>query len=315
MCGGTASSWGVNRTVKGLSPRVRGNRTFRAFDQVIDGSIPACAGEPPAAPRRTQPPTVYPRVCGGTCPQWPPLPPARGLSPRVRGNHHVRAHGSLLLGSIPACAGEPRARPPAPGRGGVYPRVCGGTASSRCSAPWATGLSPRVRGNLARECAWCSKKRSIPACAGEPPCGHRGASHFPVYPRVCGGTTYPLTPVASPRGLSPRVRGNQPYLGAARVAEGSIPACAGEPRPADSAAPRSPVYPRVCGGTVLGLLLLMGCTGLSPRVRGNRSGGWTRRTRRGSIPACAGEPGSGCLGGVALRVYPRVCGGTDRCAP
>ena len=71
--------------------------------------------------------------------------------------------------------------------------------------------------------------------------------------------------------------------------------------------------------------------GLSPRVRGNLSEklGITRGT--GSIPACAGEPGSpfrfgdplsrsipACAGepdlsisvGSKCMVYPRVCGGT-----
>ena len=31
---------------KGLSPRVRGNRTDIPWDDVLEGSIPACAGEP-----------------------------------------------------------------------------------------------------------------------------------------------------------------------------------------------------------------------------------------------------------------------------
>ena len=71
--------------------------------------------------------------------------------------------------------------------------------------------------------------------------------------------------------------------------------------------------------------------GLSPRVRGNRSGspvatipacaGESVATRAipacagersGSIPACAGEPASHNLRTTTSRVYPRVCGGTLR---
>ena len=52
--------------------------------------------------------------------------------------------------------------------------------------------------------------------------------------------------------------------------------------------------------------------GLSPRVRGNQIAVGLDAPSSGSIPACAGEPhlGGGQVG--PIRVYPRVCGGTDR---
>ncbi len=52
--------------------------------------------------------------------------------------------------------------------------------------------------------------------------------------------------------------------------------------------------------------------GLSPRVRGNPNDVTRMRDAAGSIPACAGEPG--CLPRLweSERVYPRVCGGTER---
>ena len=53
-----------------------------------------------------------------------------------------------------------------------------------------------------------------------------------------------------------------------------------------------PVYPRVCGGTILPPSMPSGAMGLSPRVRGNRMPHRTQRAIR--------------------RVYPRVCGGTRR---
>ena len=71
-------------------------------------------------------------------------------------------------------------------------------------------------------------------------------------------------------------------------------------------------------------------TGLSPRVRGNRTGGRHRRAGGGlsprvrgnhrvfrpyppglgSIPACAGEPAKAFNAAKREEVYPRVCGGT-----
>ena len=92
--------------------------------------------------------------------------------------------------------------------------------------------------------------RSIPACAGEPitqeglPCATK------VYPRVCGGTHVRISPESTPRGLSPRVRGNHHRQDGTQGGHGSIPACAGEPSPAWSRSAANAVYPRVCGGTI-----------------------------------------------------------------
>ena len=52
--------------------------------------------------------------------------------------------------------------------------------------------------------------------------------------------------------------------------------------------------------------------GLSPRVRGNRDSGSIEQDADRSIPACAGEPRSGPRATPGPRVYPRVCGGTER---
>ena len=75
----------------------------------------------------------------------------------------------------------------------------------------------------------------------------------------------------SPMGLSPRMRGN-PDNPIPTIGEfGSIPAYAGEPgRLLISARPVG-VYPRVCGGTKHCRLARRIATGLSPRMRGNRS--------------------------------------------
>ena len=114
----------------------------------------------------------------------------------------------------------------------------------------------------------------------------------------------------SPLGLSPRVRGNPGGGGELPRPGRSIPACAGEPRPAAPAEARPGVYPRVCGGTG-GLHAGGGLPeGLSPRVRGNRDGPFPGRRGRGSIPACAGEPATTTSARAAASVYPRVCGGT-----
>ena len=70
---------------------------------------------------------VYPRVCGGTNGAERPITQADGLSPRVRGNLPLDVVCVRDDGSIPACAGEPVLATGVQYKGGVYPRVCGGT--------------------------------------------------------------------------------------------------------------------------------------------------------------------------------------------
>ena len=66
VCGGTDPGNVRVDSPDGLSPRVRGNHGQRTIAGVQPGSIPACAGEPPAAPAWRKSRRVYPRVCGGT---------------------------------------------------------------------------------------------------------------------------------------------------------------------------------------------------------------------------------------------------------
>ena len=292
VCGGTILLFMAGLPVKGLSPRVRGNlqqwqselalgwsipacagepilsRTpFLSFDR----SIPACAGEPGRSHCRRARSWVYPRVCGGTNRALSCAPSPEGLSPRVRGNLSNALVPRYSIRSIPACAGEPHRSRGGRGSRGVYPRVCGGTGQSARCENCSTGLSPRVRGNPGPACPPIHARRSIPACAGEPLRRlHCGAQRW-VYPRVCGGTCWARSKMASSTGLSPRVRGNlvRSVCGCSRL--GSIPACAGEPllRGRCGSVPR--VYPRVCGGTRTTAAPTPTRQGLSPRVRGNRN--------------------------------------------
>ena len=91
------------------------------------------------------------------------------------------------------------------------------------------GLSPRVRGNPAGMEDNPLLLRSIPACAGEPGLALPDGLEDGVYPRVCGGTIWSMTLPPFTSGLSPRVRGNPPWIPVMLCQIGSIPACAGEP--------------------------------------------------------------------------------------
>ena len=232
-------------------------------------SVPACAGEPGDARQQVHGHRVYPRVCGGTSLYALDDGDAVGLSPRVRGNPWS-PHRHLLRGwSIPACAGEPRRRGDPASGGKVYPRVCGGTALYSLPSALTSGLSPRVRGNRQGDYKGGATGGSIPACAGEPGVRLTWYTTPGVYPRVCGGTWTKRIRRGFRRGLSPRVRGNLWWAICRAAAQGSIPACAGEPGRAGTACAKSRVYPRVCGGTAVVIILVAVQMGLSPHTRGN----------------------------------------------
>ena len=249
VCGGTLPLEQLLDPLVGLSPRVRGNlhRAQRPPDN--PGSIPACAGEPVPGAIREAVLWVYPRVCGGTASSRKANWSVRGLSPRVRGNPRSKVYCPYRVGSIPACAGEPRWHPPSPARGGVYPRVCGGTIEI-------------IRLGF-------ENQGSIPACAGEPVNRGQVFCHRGVYPRVCGGTGFGGHSLLALLGLSPRVRGNRLRRPLAPCSPGSIPACAGEPIADGDWVIIYEVYPRVCGGTTGRKKENGKEEGLSPRVRGN----------------------------------------------
>ena len=134
-------------------------------------------------------------------------------------------------GSIPAGAGEPNQ---------IARKVI-----------TRTGLSPRVRGSLVMPLKQLPHLGSIPAGAGEPQNFHCRVQIERVYPRGCGGADSAPDSVSLDGGLSPRVRGSLAATDAASVADGSIPAGAGEPRTLGDGAFASRVYPRGCGGAAI----------------------------------------------------------------
>ena len=296
-CGGTSFYGASLKYVTGLSPRVRGNQPQRTKREGLNRSIPAGAGEPFRPPVSLSKGRVYPRGCGGTPPNERHVTSFWGLSPRVRGNHLDDITGGGGKRSIPAGAGEPVTFGTSAGNRRVYPRGCGGTAWAAVYNSWKTGLSPRVRGNPYFSVCHCLAVRSIPAGAGEPYLGHISLCGSAVYPRGCGGTTDADRLHLLASGLSPRVRGNPTGAWADTQHLRSIPAGAGEPLLCGPCNGLQPVYPRGCGGTMVGVTALSHERGLSPRVRGNLERVLRVLPFARSIPAGAGEPMAmqGCL--------------------
>ena len=227
--GGTDAEIDAEYDAAGLSPRRRGN--------------------PRLPPPRRFFARAYPRAGGGTASITSLKAADAGLSPRRRGNRELFAWGFLVVGPIPAQAGEPRHRELPRVGFGAYPRAGGGTRGLAGDRRHAVGLSPRRRGNLSN---WPNSLRfhgPIPAQAGEP----RSRTFFAVsaraYPRAGGGTRDESGAEHCAEGLSPRRRGNLVRHAQQPSGDRPIPAQAGEPGSAMPNSRHRRAYPRAGGGT------------------------------------------------------------------
>jgi hypothetical protein len=173
VCGGAhcVEPWAPER--RGRSPRVRGSPRQVIGSGMSPGSIPACAGEPAVGRAVRIFGLVDPRVCGGARGSWWRPCSLGGRSPRVRGSRKRSRASPSRTGSIPACAGEPRASAHVGKSSTVDPRVCGGALGEQLFGGAEAGRSPRVRGSRQAQGCGASGYRSIPAYAGEPTQGSR----------------------------------------------------------------------------------------------------------------------------------------------
>ena len=308
--GGTARGNQREARLRGLSPHTRGNHGDGRRRARPRGSIPAHTGEPAVRSGGAGLTRVYPRTHGGTAGQQRVRAALRGLSPHTRGNRRADFGRLLRGGSIPAHTGEPGGGMTAREADRVYPRTHGGTSKARARIRTVPGLSPHTRGNRSVLPERPVFPGSIPAHTGEPKGVIASTAAMAVYPRTHGGTGVDAPQDHSIQGLSPHTRGNPRPERLSPVAQGSIPAHTGEPRPAAACCRRRRVYPRTHGGTNFFANRNILRPGLSPHTRGNRSPACSAGADSGSIPAHTGEPDASIYAPTLLRVYPRTHGGT-----
>ena len=132
----------------GSSPRVRGRLDNGNLHVLLQGLIPAGAGQtaPPSPCARVR--RAHPRGCGAdlpACDAWIGLP---GSSPRVRGRPSPPARAPPRKGLIPAGAGQTPRVECRPGGVGAHPRGCGADSHLADAEAQGLGSSPRVRGRL-----------------------------------------------------------------------------------------------------------------------------------------------------------------------
>ncbi len=253
---------------------------------------------------------AYPRARGATMTAFGVERGVQGLSPRTRGNLLAGSLAGARLGPIPAHAGQPaRSRARNIWRR-AYPRARGATGIMWSFEMQFAGLSPRTRGNRFGNIIASMPHGPIPAHAGQPAARTSGACARRAYPRARGATAPRNQPGLRPRGLSPRTRGNLDRAVRAHDLCGPIPAHAGQPARPGTGHQRSRAYPRARGATPRREETRAAMTGLSPRTRGNPTGGPFRMRARGPIPAHAGQPQTKGKSQDRQRAYPRARGAT-----
>ena len=177
---------------RGLSPRVRGIPLRVAGPGAVAGSIPACTGNPRSRSSCSSARKVYPRVYGESDHYLALDGSHGGLSPRVRGIPTPPDRALSVMGSIPACTGNPQRHHLGRLLIGVYPRVYGESAALTLRGRADYGLSPRVRGIPRRSAGRRRLGGSIPACTGNPSTKRWSPPPRRVYPRVYG-ESFPLS--------------------------------------------------------------------------------------------------------------------------
>ena len=215
-----------------------------------------------------------------------------GSSPRLRGTQPFIAVADLHARFIPAPAGNALALPALPTCSAVHPRACGERSISICSFASAAGSSPRLRGTHPPSSRASSRRRFIPAPAGNASRAPAWMCRFAVHPRACGERSSRIHETASEPGSSPRLRGTRRASRAARVS--------------------FTVHPRACGERCTSPSTRTETVGSSPRLRGTRSDQHADGQDERFIPAPAGNALSAAFRKQIPTVHPRACG--ERCS-
>ena len=209
VCGEHAE-WDSSRAYEpGSSPRVRGTPLKMRPSALVQGIIPACAGNTGMSRPDRLLPEDHPRVCGEHARLLLRCAYIWGSSPRVRGTPCSGEIARTLGGIIPACAGNTRlsSKFPAPVRD--HPRVCGEHEMLGRYTSIDEGSSPRVRGTRPAIPSLETYLGIIPACAGNTSCKSMCVKIARDHPRVCGEHPPQKTRMPAEVGSSPRVRGTQ----------------------------------------------------------------------------------------------------------
>ena len=211
----------------GSSPRMRGTLAVRDRAPMVEGIIPAYAGNTPFFSGFDEIPGDHPRVCGEHTDSAGRSGASTGSSPRMRGTRDNRHRRWYWLGIIPAYAGNTRLSDLMKVREGDHPRVCGEHIDSENRVMFNPGSSPRMRGTRGLSLSATADFRIIPAYAGNTIPLRRFSRLDRDHPRVCGEHRTRSHASLYEAGSSPRMRGTRLVKNTGTRAAGIIPAYAG----------------------------------------------------------------------------------------
>ena len=192
-------------------------------------------------------------------------------------------------GIIPAYAGNTSHRHERGNCCRDHPRVCGEHVLGVLATSYGIGSSPRMRGTRAPERHGTRWTGIIPAYAGNTRCQGNNGLPNRDHPRVCGEHPSADSSPPASEGSSPRMRGTPPTREEKRHENGIIPAYAGNTRPLTYATARLRDHPRVCGEHCVGVVVFVGFSGSSPRMRGTHERHHRSSDALWIIPAYAGN--------------------------
>ena len=308
VCGEHMSDQTMRGPSGGSSPRMRGTQYSLVHDVFSLGIIPAYAGNTRNPNPRKRPPRDHPRVCGEHLPPVIMDAKRRGSSPRMRGTLTCGILLLLMMGIIPAYAGNTRIVSFRFRKIWDHPRVCGEHSSSLSFFSVVEGSSPRMRGTRHVGGESWSDGGIIPAYAGNTFPRRAPRPSRRDHPRVCGEHTRILKTPVNNVGSSPRMRGTPATRIRPRNRIGIIPAYAGNTNWFDDGVLDDKDHPRVCGEHAIINGTEMLSKGSSPRMRGTQFPAHPDHRWSGIIPAYAGNTRTVNDGRIGQGDHPRVCG-------
>ena len=208
----------------------------------------------------------------------------------MRGKLRYRHYPLLVARIIPAHAGQTCCRRRPSRSRPDHPRACGANNFEESKPLPAIGSSPRMRGKPSTRGLQGTRRRIIPAHAGQTTSGLPGSVTSSDHPRACGANVEMHASLGSHVGSSPRMRGKLRQQLHVPELFRIIPAHAGQ---TVSIVPRS---------------FASRFAGSSPRMRGKLTTTGTIALLKLIIPAHAGQTPSRRPSTGPAPDHPRACG-------
>ena len=270
--------------------------------------IPARAGQTHERKEMQKRASDHPRACGAN--QGAPADPwsQDGSSPRVRGKLLQFAGGHVAKRIIPARAGQTGVMTISSMTSPDHPRACGANSDGHRGEWGPDGSSPRVRGKRSRSCPPRTRRRIIPARAGQTPREWHQLIAGADHPRACGANSIGFRCAHSASGSSPRVRGKLMRIALMIMNIRIIPARAGQTDNITRLRGLRLDHPRACGANMDLNIANAYRPGSSPRVRGKLDPAHVYALYRRIIPARAGQTRRRPQQTSRPPDHPRACG-------